>query len=387
MKNYPALAMAASLALAAASLASAQNYTQVNLVANAGGAPVTDAHLVNPWGISRGSGSPWWVADAGTGLSTLYNGVGTVPPLVVTIPPSQTGKTGSPSGTIYNGSATDFLLTPGHAAAFLFCTLDGTIAGWNAAVGIPSGGSPPSTHAVTMVKTTDGSVYTGMTAAPIGAKTYLYVANFTKARIDVFSNAFKHVTLGPVSNGDTFNPGTEAPFFDALLPAGYSPYNVQAVGRDLVVTFAPSNFTGGPGKGFVDVFTAQGELLVRLQHGDWMNAPWGVALAPNDFGTYSHDLLIGMFGEGSSENSGTIAAFNMLNGRYLGQVEDAAGKPIVIDGLWALSAGNGSAAGSYDPSGEPAAEIYFAAGPNKEQDGLFGYLKPVATELTQGNDQ
>jgi len=385
MKKYPGLAMAVSLAVSVASFANAQNYTQVNLVANtAGAAPVTDPNLVDPWGISRGAGSPWWVADTTTGLSTLYNGAGAASKLVVTIPASKAGKTGTPTGTIYNGSATDFILSPGNPAVFLFATLDGTISGWNSKVGLKTGQSAPSTNAVIAVKTTDGSGYTGLTSARINGKTYLYAANYNKGRVDVYNSTFKRVTLPPVANGDTFNPGTEEPFFDALLPAGFSPFNVQAVGNNIVVTYALNDFGSGAGMGYVDIYSSAGELLNRLQHGAWMNSPWGVALAPNDFGTYSHDLLIGQFG------GGAIDAFDLVTGNYRGQVENAAGKPIVIDGLWALSAGNGASAGSYDPpamGAAPAAEIYFTAGPNGGKDGLLGYLTPVATELTQGNDQ
>jgi len=394
--NKHSVRAAASLALVSfasiGSVAYSQNYTQVNLVANKSGvAPVTDPNLVNPWGISRSSGSPWWVSDAGTGLSTLYNGAGTTQGLVVTIPknPNNTSaEHGSPSGTVFNGSKTNFLLGANEPAVFLFATLDGTIAGWNPSVAISRGKKAPSTNAVGKAIMRDGSVYTGLTMAEIGAKTYLYAANFTKGHVDVFNTGFQRVTLPQVPNGDLFNPGLEAPFFDALLPAGYAPYNVQAIGTDIVVTYAPSNFTPGPGNGYVDIYSSAGELLKRLQWGAWFNAPWGIALAPTDFGTFSHALLIGQFGfGGATQNAGTIAAFDYRNGAYLGQVEDATNKPIVIDGLWAISDANGASAGSADPAGAPAAELYFTAGPNSEQDGLLGYLKPVSTELLDGNDQ
>jgi len=370
----------------------AQNYTQVNLVANkAGVAPVTDPNLVNPWGLSRSSSSAWWVADAGTGLSTLYNGAGAITPLIVAIPknPANAKATaGSPSGTVYNGIKTDFLLSQGEPAFFLFSTLDGTIAGWNPNVGIAKGAKAPSVTAITKGVGVPGSVYTGLTSATVNGATYLYAPNFTQGTIDVYDSFFRHVRLPQVPNGDQFNPGMEAAFFDALLPAGYSPYNAQAIGDDIVVTYAPLDFTPGPGNGYVDIYSAAGELLTRLQSGPWFNAPWGVALAPDDFGTYSHTLLIGQFGfGGTTQNAGTIAAFDLRTGKYLGQIESATGTPIVIDGLWAIANGNSASTGSSDPAGAPAAELYFAAGPNGERDGLFGYLKPVSTELTVGNNQ
>src|SRR4030088_861387 len=181
MKMSLRFTASAVLALIMGTTCFGQHYTQTNLVSNASGiAPVTDPQLINPWGISRGSGSPWWVSDNATGFSTLYNGAGTKQSLVVTIPPADpTNKktpTGTPTGTIFNGSQTDFLLAPGKPATFLFSTIDGTIAGWNPNVAVAQGAAPPSTNAVTVVKTTDGSSYTGLTSTFIDGKGYLYAA-------------------------------------------------------------------------------------------------------------------------------------------------------------------------------------------------------------------
>jgi uncharacterized protein (TIGR03118 family) len=401
MKKLLCVASAASLALCAGSFAFAQHYTQVNLVANTSGvAPVTDPHLVNPWGLSRTSSSPWWVSDNGTGLSTLYNGAGAINPLVVTIPKAdpnnKTFPTGTPTGTIANASPTDFLLAANAPADFLFSTIDGTISGWNPAVGIAPGAAAPSTHAVIVVKTTNGSSYTGLTSAIIQGKRYLYAANFNKGTVDVYDNAFHRVTLQPSRNGDRDQDRgypNDKPFTDDRLPRNYVPFNVQAIGNDIVVTFVLHEEgnpleTDGPGLGYVDIFSSDGQLLQRLEHGDWLNAPWGVALAPLDFGIDSHELLIGQFaGGGTSEGSGTIATYDLATGKFLGLIEDATGKPLSINGLWALSPGNSAAAGSYDPAGSPASELYFTAGPDHGTGGLLGYLKPVATELTVGNDQ
>jgi uncharacterized protein (TIGR03118 family) len=194
MKTPWRFAASTTLNLILGTLCLAQNYTQTNLVSNTPGvARVTDPQLINPWGLSRGSGSAWWVSDQATGLSTLYNGAGAKQSLIVTIPPADlTNKntpTGSPTGTIFNGSQTDFLLSPGNPAVFLFSTIDGTIAGWNPNVALAQGATPPSTHAVTLVKTTDGSANTGLTSAFIDGKRYLYAANFTKGRVDVYDFA------------------------------------------------------------------------------------------------------------------------------------------------------------------------------------------------------
>src|SRR5258705_5063936 len=275
----------------------AQHYNQTNLVSNtAGVAPVTDPQLISPWGLSRNSGSPWWVSDQATGFSTLYNGAGAKQSLIVTIPPAdptnENTPTGTPTGTIANGSQTDFLLAPGKPAVFLFSTIDGTIAGWNPAVALGPGSAPPSTNAVTVVKTSDGSCYTGLTSAFINGKRYLYAANFTKGRLDVYDSTFQPPGCSKNHSGRNSavnqGPFSQNSFVDERLPEHYVPFNVQAIGDDIVVTYAlheeGSPFeTDGPGLGFVDVYTSNGQLLRRLQHGDWLNAPWGVAFGPLDF--------------------------------------------------------------------------------------------------------
>jgi uncharacterized protein (TIGR03118 family) len=355
------IAMLLSLAEA---VALGQHYTQTNLVSNLTGiAPVTDPDLINPWGISRSSSSPWWVSDNGTGVATLYNGAGTKLGLTVTIPGAVTGTAGNPTGTIYNGKATDFLLGTALPARFLFATEDGSIVGWTSSLG-----------AVAVVMNTDGSSYKGLTSANIDGSTYLYAANFTKGRVDVFNNAFHKVRLG------------EESFSDEQLPWGFAPFNVQTIGNDIVVAFAKRESGGGidetdgPGLGYVDIFSSDGRLLRRLVHGLWLNAPWGVALAPTDFGLYSHDLLIGQFG------SGNIAAYDFATGRFAGLLEDATGAPIAIDGLWSISPGNAST-GNYNAASAPAAELYFTAGPDGETNGLLGYLTAVSSDLLKGNDQ
>jgi len=381
MRTFLRHAAMPALALALiGSPAFGQNYTQTNLVANTSGvAATTDASLVNPWGISRGSGTPWWVSDNATGLSTLYSGVGTKEGLVVTIPAAKTGATGSPTGTIYNDNKAAFLLPSGGNALFLFSTIDGLIVGWNGTAG-----------ATVTVKTTDGSEYTGLTSATANGQQYLYAANFSKGRVDVYNSAFQRVDFNAF--GGVF--GFDQPRFeDFFLPWGFVPFNVQAIGDDIVVTYAlhlegNAKETDGPGLGFVDIFSADGRLLNRLEHGDWLNAPWGVALAPLDFGTFSHDLLIGQFaGGGSTQSSGWIAAYDLATGTFKGLLENATGSPLTINGVWSLSPGNPASANNYDAAGAPAGEVYFTAGPNGGTAGLLGYISPVSADLTQGNDQ
>src|SRR5256885_14104453 len=235
MKTLMRLCASTACALIMSATGFAQHYTQTNLVSNtAGVAPVTDPQLINPWGLSRGSGSPWWVSDQATGLSTLYNGAGAKQSLIVTIPKADPNNkntpTGTPTGTIANSSPTDFLLAPGKPAVFLFSTIDGTIAGWNPTVAVAQGAAPPSTQAVTVVKTSDGSSYTGLTSAFIDGKRFLYAANFTMGRVDVYDNAFQPVDLskGQVDqNSSDHGNGNSAEnsFVDEKLPKSYVPFN------------------------------------------------------------------------------------------------------------------------------------------------------------------
>ena len=344
----------AGCALSLGSSAQAQHYQQTNLVSDLPGlAAIQDENLVNPWGLSRSSGSPWWVADNGTGLSTLHNGSGTPQSLVVTIPPAAgSSEGGVPTGTVFNGT-TDFALPTGGPAKFIFVGEDGTISGWN-------GG----TSAV-VVSTKERSVYKGVAIASFRGAHYLYVANFSRKRIDVFDTHFNLVHLGA--------------FDDQHLPKGFAPFNVQNIGDSLYVAFArldprTNDEVAGAGLGFVDVFTPGGRLKQRLEHGDWLNAPWGLVLASGDFGTFSHYLLVGQFG------SGEIAAYNVSSGRFAGMLRNVTDGILSIPGLWALSFGNGANAG-------PATTLFFTAGIEDEAHGLFGTLTPVAAENVLGNGQ
>jgi uncharacterized protein (TIGR03118 family) len=404
MNMFHRLALSSAMALSFVSVSFGQHYTETKLQANASGiAEATDPQLVNSWGLARASGSVWWVCDNVTGVATLYNGPGTKQSLVVTIPPTNPNNpktpTGSPTGIIANGSTTDFIIAPGAQADFIFATLDGTIAAWNPNLGLAKGAAPPSTHAVTVIKTTDGSVFTGLTSALIEGKRHLYVANVTKGRVDVYDNAFHPVDLeqrnhnrGDVNLVDDQHSSGGKPFEDPQLPDDYVPFNVATIGNDIVVTYVldpPGQQlpTAGPGFGYVDIFSSTGQLLQRLEHGSWLNVPWGLALAPLDFGRFSHDLLVGQFGDaGTTQSAGFIAAYDMVTGKFDGLLQDVNGKPLVIQGIWSVGAGNVSPS-SLDPDDAPLAQVYFTAGPNEETAGLFGYLTAVPSELTQGSNQ
>src|SRR5580765_3467604 len=236
MKKMSWFSASAAFALFLGTSGFAQHYKQTNLVSNtSGAAPITDPQLMNAWGLSRGSGSAWWVSDQTAGVSTLYNGNGAKQSLIVTIPPADpTNKNtpiGSPTGTIFNGSQNDFLLAAGKPAVFLFCTGDGTIAGWNPTVAVDQGAMPPSTHAVTVVRTTDGSAYTGLTSAFVDGRAYLYAANFSKGRIDIYDSGFQRAGGSKKdskwdSDDDNKGPFSRNAFSDERLPRHYVPFNV-----------------------------------------------------------------------------------------------------------------------------------------------------------------
>jgi uncharacterized protein (TIGR03118 family) len=342
-----------------------QSYTQTNLVSNlSGGAAVTDPNLANAWGLSRSSNGDWWVSDNTTGLSTLYSGTtGAITPLVVTIPPSNPNlnSTGSPTGTVFNGT-TGFAVAPGAPAVFLFATEDGTISGWNPKVN-------PS-KAIIAVNDGEKSVFKGLTIAPASfdgkpLAYYLYAADFRQGRVAVYDSSFQH------------NAEAEANFARVDVPKGFAPFNVQNIGGDIYVAFAKQDAPkhdeiDGTGLGYVAVFDPTGHLIQMLEPGKWFDAPWGLAVAPSDFGVYSHDVLVGNFG------SGEILAFDPVTGSYRGKIRDAKNNPIHIQGLWGISFGNGTVPGG------PATTLFFSAGPNNEANGLFGTLTAVQNSLGNG---
>jgi uncharacterized protein (TIGR03118 family) len=385
MKDFtgPIKYLAASCLLSMFPLASfAQNYMQTNLVsdipqpANANGTLVTvDPHLKNPWGLARGASTPWWPNNEGTGTATLYTGAGDVVPLVVTIPNAAgSSSLSSPTGMVFNGT-TDFALAAGNPALFIFATKNGTISGWGPPATAISAGQSTALNEVD--ESRSGAVFMGLTWVESEGAHFLLAANFSQSRIEIFDKNFKRVHFA------------EDAFKDDRVPHDFAPYNVQAVGANVVVTYAKQNATKtaadddcGEDCGWVSVFTAKGKLIQQLEHGPWLRAPWGVALAPQDFGFFSHDLLIG------NRFGGTIAAFDVVSGKFLGNLLDAKDAPIAIDGLWAIefdNRGNNEAGTTTNPSTGPA--LFFAAGINGYADGLFGTLTPTAAQLNAEDHQ
>jgi uncharacterized protein (TIGR03118 family) len=309
--------------------------------------------------MSRSSGSPWWISDNGTSLSTLYDSTGAAQSLVVSIPAPNGQPGGTPTGTVRNYTGA-FEVAPGLSAAFLFATEDGTISGWNPTAN--------ATVAIVKVNHSGSAIYKGLAIATTVQGPRLYASNFQSGTVDVFDGHFHHIR-------------TVGGFVDANLPRNYAPFGIQNVGGNIVVTFAhrlPGSHDEdhGPGLGFVDVFDTSGRLLLRLQHGPFLNAPWGIALAPGDFGQLSHRLLIGNFGDG------TIHAFNAVSGKFQGTLLDqTTGAPLAIGGLWGLSfGGDTTASATANANNGLATELFFTAGANDEADGIFGKITPVSTE-------
>jgi uncharacterized protein (TIGR03118 family) len=321
-------------------------------------AQITDPFLKNAWGISHSGTSPFWVSDNATGVATLYSvnpTTNAVTKVMLGSPPDPSGGvvipppgSGTPTGQVFNTAATTGAF---DGDLFLFVSEDGTISGWRSALG---------TQAEVLQTGDSANVYKGTTLITTGGHSYLLSANFRAGTIDVMK-------------GDTAAPNLSGKFLDPNLPANYAPFNIQVVGSRIYVTYALQDGAKhdddpGAGHGFVDAFDLQGNLLGRVGSMGDLNSPWGLAIAPASFTGFAGDLLVGNFGDG------TIDVFNPdpTTPGFLGELSGNDGKPVVIDGLWGLIAGNGGLGGSLQ-------DIYFSAGPNGEMDGLFGVLQSVSS--------
>lgn len=307
----------------------------------------TDPNLVNAWGVAFNPTAFVWVNAADSGKAVLYDGTGKPQPLVVTIP-GPNGAMGNPTGIVFSGGM-DFVVTDGTTngpARFIFATENGTIAGWAPNVN--------TANAFTAVDNSDAAAsYKGLAIGGDGKTHLLYAADFHNARIDVFDSAFKQVEV----------PGG---FVDPDLPKGYAPFGIQAVNGDIYVTYGKQDEEAeeevkGPGLGVVNIFDAEGNFVRRLATRGALNAPWGIALAPESYGEFGGTILIGNFGDGA------INAYGPRSGKFLGALRDAKGQPIHIDGLWGLAFGNGV-------EQQKSNALFYAAGPNDESGGAYGVL-------------
>jgi uncharacterized protein (TIGR03118 family) len=321
----------------------APTYQITNLVSDQAtvGAATTDPNLVNAWGLAYGPTTDFWVANQATRTTTVYDGLGHMPtvPIVVSDPTISGSAEGGPTGAVFNGSATAFL-----GDEFIFASLDGSISGWSAGVTTTRRVDNSASHAV----------YTGLATGTNGTTTYLFAANLMAGTVDVFNSSYAPVSLGASA------------FVDPTLPAGYSPYNVQVLAGQLYVAYAQHaasalRETPGPGLGYVSLFNLDGTFVRRVASAGSLNAPWGIALAPATFGTFSNALLVGNFGDGH------ITAFHATTGAMLGQLSGANNVPLAINGLWGLTFGNDASAGKSN-------QLYVTAGPQAETHGLFATI-------------
>jgi uncharacterized protein (TIGR03118 family) len=345
----------AILALAAASLsATAQSFNVTNIISD-GSVPAatTDANFINPWGLSP---SPtWWINTQGSGFSYVVPAAGTISFKVAVPAASGSTATGLPAGIVTTaGVATGLVLPNATKASFLFSTLDGTISGWNSKLGTAN-----SVAQIVINNSAAGASYPGLAILTAGDNNYILAANFgTGNAIEIYDSNFAPAKL----------TGT---FTDPTLPANYAPFSVHVIGTQVFVAYALRSTTApflpvsGPGNGIVSVFDTSGNFVSRVVANGNLNAPWGVAFAPANFGIFSNDLLIGNFGDGM------INVYDPKTFAFLGQLMDATGKPLSYPSLWELLPGGTAVAGTTSVSAGDTGTVYFTSGLAGEMHGLF----------------
>jgi uncharacterized protein (TIGR03118 family) len=311
--------------------ASAQ-YALTNLVSDLSGKALhQDTLLKNSWGIAYAPGGAFWVSDEADGWSTLYDGKGNKQSLEVIVPTANGTGFGTPTGMVYNGSQ-EFKIDT-WVSEFLFATLDGSIQGW----------SSFNSSATLVGATSSGSVYTGLAITGKTSGNSLFAADSANNRVDIYNATFKKT----------------GSFSDPTIPAGFAPFGIRDINGHLFVTYAATN--GGPG-GYIDIFTEAGVFVKRFASNGPLNQPWGLAVAPSNWGTLSGTLLVG-----NNTMTGTINGYNLTTGKLVGTLKTGTGKTITINGLWGLDFGGGS------PLNGNKNQLFFTAGPSCI-DGYFGVI-------------
>jgi uncharacterized protein (TIGR03118 family) len=346
-------AVASGALCAGAAPARAATYLQTDLVSDLStlGAEVTDPNLKNSWGLSFQPNGPVWVSDQGTQNATIYGVTGatvTKESLTVAIPPSGPGALG-PTGQVANTNTSAFDVSgTGKSALFIFANLNGSISAWNRSAG----------KTAVSETTASGAAYTGLAINQAG--TMLYAANSAgTGGIDVFNGSFAPATL----------PAGAFATPTAIKTAGLVPFNVKDMNGKVYVTYALSghaaDVSAAKGMGALAVFSENGTLESSSFVGDQLASPWGLALAPSNWGKFGGDLLVGNFSFGDS----VIDALNPTTFAVEGTIaiNDGGQSP---GGLWSLAFGGGGNDGNPDT-------LFITDGLNGEKDGLLASITTV----------
>jgi len=334
-------------------------YQLTNLVSNQidEHAPNTDPLLVNAWGLARSATSPWWLSDNLSGWSTLYDATGAPQALKVLIPTAGNGPVsptgnngiGTPTGIVFNGTKTDFLVQ-GQSATFIFATLDGTISAWAPGV---------NRNLATLVvdNSAEKAMYTALAISSLPSGNFLYAADNTNNKVDMFDNTFNFVRS----------------FGDPSIPSNFSVFGIQDINGMVYVAYAMQN--GGAG-GYIDVFKEDGTFVKTLIQGPPLNQPWGIAPAPSNFGPLSNTLLVS-----NNSTDGTINGFDPKSGQFVGTIRDQQGRPIMLTNLWGVAFGGGTATNG------ATNELFVTVGPgNGAQAQLSGTFASIVFSPTQGQN-
>ncbi len=326
------IALAAGLVLFSSAALAQTSYFVTNLTSDINNKTKnTDPLLANPWGLAYAPGAPFWISDEASGWSTLYNAQGVAQSLQVVVPTAAGTGFGSPTGIVFNGSQ-EFAIDS-WVSVFLFATLDGSIQGW-------SSFNPGSTL---VAASQSGASYTGLAITNYSTGNFIYAADAANNKVDVYDGNFNLVTS----------------FTDPTVPAGFSPFGIQDIGGQVYVAYAAES--GGPG-GYIDIFSESGTFVKRFAEGKPLNQPWGMAVAPKNFGPMSNAFLVT-----DNITYGSVNAFNATTGKFMGALKNAEGNALVINGIWGIEFGGGTA------NNGQTNQLFFTAGPNDEK-GNFGYI-------------
>jgi uncharacterized protein (TIGR03118 family) len=345
------LGIGTTLALGQGDRAQGDAYVVRPLVASGGAhAPHRDRLLVNVWGLAASPTGPWWTANEARDSGTVYSGTGRKQLLSITVP-------GGPTGIVFYAGK-GFPVTAGRVTAparFIYACEDGMLRAWTPTV--PNGWSTQSVVVVDDAR--QAAIFRGLAIA--GER--IYAADFHNGRVDVYDNRWRHVVR-------------RGAFEDASIPSWYAPFGIHAIDGHIFVTYvyrAPVNGNDAPTGGYVDEFDLEGNLVAKVGRSAGLNEPWGIALAPKAFGRFGGDLLVANFGDGK------IAAFSrsMAQWRFAGNLRGTNGRPLSVNGLWAIAFGNGRLSG-------PANTLFFASGPHEWRGatelgvgGLLGSIAPA----------